>query len=289
MGLTLAHRGKASSLLSIRMPNKLMGLHSWGQGPERDDFAKCHPNGHNLEMMKAFTPKDVKDGGSLDSPFTVIKAELKAPEGVTPTVEWFVQELHKRTCCIHDYVYLQLPNREWTLQCVAPGAIPTMPEYLKKWLIGNKDYIKNCSHELSQHSVNYIVLMSKYFSEMGHPSLTLLAHIFHHPRMLKSIKFPDSIMSVKGSEWMLKDPNMGHHSFGTNKGSICPLVDCGCLFSNSQQLCQHILKHYGHIWGCDKYQEYCSWDTSVAYNHWTSDNCRDWKGKLLLTEQEQEA
>ena len=110
-------------------------------------------------MMKAFTPKDVKDGGSLDSPFTVIKAELKAPEGVTPTVEWFVQELHKRTCCIHDYVYLQLPNREWTLQHVVPEAIPTVPEYLKKWLISDKDYIKNCSHNLSQHSMNYIRLM----------------------------------------------------------------------------------------------------------------------------------
>ncbi len=77
------------------------------------------------------------------------------------------------------------------------------------------------------------MLILKYFSMKVHPSLSLLAHIFHHPRMLKSIKFPDSIMSVEGSEWMLKDPDMGHHSFGTNKGSICPLVDCGCLFSYS--------------------------------------------------------
>ena len=107
--------------------------------------------------------------------------------------------------------------------------------------------------------------------------------------MLKSVKFLDSIMSVEGSEWMLKDTDMGHHSFGTNKDSICPLVDCGCLFSDSRQLCQHILKHYGHIWGCDKCREYCSWDTSQAYDHWTSDDCGDWKGKLLLTEQEQEA
>ena len=103
---TLAHGGKASSLLFVRMPNKLTGLHSWGRGPEQDDFAKCHPYSHNLEMMKVFTPKDVKDGGSLDSPFAVIKAELKVPEGVTLTVEWFVQELHKRICCIHNYVYL---------------------------------------------------------------------------------------------------------------------------------------------------------------------------------------
>ena len=27
----------------------------------------------------------------------------------------------------------------------------------------------------------------------------------------------------------------------------------------------------------------------MVYNHWTSDDCDDWKGKLLLTEQEQEA
>ncbi len=27
----------------------------------------------------------------------------------------------------------------------------------------------------------------------------------------------------------------------------------------------------------------------MAYNHWTLDDCRDWKGKLLLTEQEWEA
>ena len=268
------------------MPNKLTGLHSWAQGPEQDDFTKHHPYGHNLEMMKAFTPKDVKDGGSLDSPFMVIKAKLKVPEGVTPTVEWFVQELHTRTCHIHDYVYLQLPDREWTLQRVAPGAILAVLEYLKKWLVGDKDYIKNHSCELSQHGVNYIMPMSKYFSEMAHPSLSSLAHIFYHPRMLKSMTFLDSIMSVKGSEWMLKDPNMGHHSFGTNKGSICPLVDCGCLFSNSQQLCQHILKHYGHIWGCNKCWEYSSWDTGMAYDHWTSDDCNDWKGKLLLMEQE---
>ncbi len=213
-GPTLAHRGKASSLLFVGMPNKLMGLHSWAHDPEWDDFAKHHPYGHNLEMMKAFTPKDVKNGGSLDSLFAAIKAELKVPEGVTPMVEWFVQELHKRTCCIHDYVYLQLPNSEWTLQHVAPGAIPTVPECLKKWLISNKDYIKNSSCELSQHSVNYIMPMSKYFSEMAHPSLSSLAHIFHHPRMLKSIKFLDSIMSVEGSEWMLKNPNTGCHSFG---------------------------------------------------------------------------
>ena len=215
------------------MPNKLTGLHFWAQGPEWDDFVQHHCYGHNLEMMKAFTPKDVKDRSSLDSLFTLIKAELKVLEGVTPMVEWFVQELHAKTCHIHNYVYLQLPNREWTLQHVAPGAIPTVPEYLKKWLMGDEDYIKNCSHELSQHGVNYIVLMSKYFCEMAHPSPSLLAHIFHHPRMLKSMTFPDSIMSVEGSEWMLKDPDMGCHSFGTNKGSICPLVDCGCLFSNS--------------------------------------------------------
>ncbi len=232
-GLTLAHGGKASSLLFISTPNKSTGLHSWAQGPEQDNFTKHHPYGHNLEMMKVFTLKDVRDGGSLDSLFVVIKAELKVPEGVTPMVEWFIQELHTKTCCIHDYVYLQLPDREWTLQCVAPGAMPTMPEYLKKWLIGNEDYIKNCSHELSQHSVNYIMPMSKYFSEMASPSPSLLAHIFHHPRMLKSMTFLDSIMSVEGSKWMLKDPNTGCHSFGTNKGSICPLVDCGCLFSNS--------------------------------------------------------
>ncbi len=147
-------------------------------------------------MMKAFTPKDVKDGGSLDSPFAVIKVELKVPEGITLMVEWFVQELHKRTCCIHDYVYLQLPDREWTLQRMAPGAIPTVPEYLKKWLVSDKEYIKNHSHELSQHGVNYIMPMLKYFSKMAHPSLSSLAYIFHHPRMLKSIKFLDSIMSV---------------------------------------------------------------------------------------------
>ncbi len=203
-------------------------------------------------MMKAFTPKDVKDGGSLDSLFMVIKAELKVLEGITPTVEWFVKELHSKTCCIHNYVYLQLPDREWTLQHVVPGAIHTVLEYLKQWLMGDKDYIKNCSHELSQHGMNYIIPMSKYFSKMACPSPTSLAHIFHHPRMLKSITFSDSIMSVEGSEWMLKDPNMGCHSFRTNKGSICPLVDCGYLFSDSQQLCQHILKHYGHIRGCDK-------------------------------------
>ncbi len=116
---------------------------------------------------------------------------------------------------------------------MAPRAIPTVQEYLKQWLIGNKDYVKNHSCKLSQHCVNYIVLMSKYFSEMVHPSLMSLAHIFHHPRMLKSITFPDSLMSVEGSEWMLKDPNMGHYSFRTNKGSICPLVDCGCLLSDS--------------------------------------------------------
>ena len=109
------HVGKASSLLFIRMPKKLMGLHSWAQGPEQDDFAQHHPYSHNLEMMKAFTPKDVKDGGSLDSLFMVIKAELKVLEGVTPMVEWFVQELHTKTYYIHDYVYLQLPDREWTL------------------------------------------------------------------------------------------------------------------------------------------------------------------------------
>ena len=102
---------------------------------------------------------------------------------------------------------------------MAPGAIPTVPEYLKKWLISDEDYIKNHSCKLSQHSMNYIMLMLKYFSKMAHPSPSLLAHIFHHPRMLKSIKFPDSIMSVEGSEWMLKDPDMGCHSFGTNKGS----------------------------------------------------------------------
>ena len=186
-------------------------------------------------------------------------------------------------------MYLQLPNREWTLQQVAPRAIPTVLEYLKQWLVGNKDYVKNHSCELSQHSMNYIVLMSKYFSEMALLSPTSLAHIFHHLRMLKSITFPDSLMSVEGSEWMLKDPNMGCHSFRTNKGSICPLVDCRCLFSDSQQLCQHILKHYGHIWGCDKCQEYCSWDTGTAYDHWTLDDCEEWKGKLLLMEQEQEA
>ena len=239
--------------------------------------------------MKAFTPKDVKDGYSLESPFAAIKVELKAPAGVTPTVEWFIEELHKRTCRIHDYVYLQLPDREWALQCMAPGAIHTMPEYLKKWLISDEDYIKNRSCKLSQHGVNYIMLMLKYFSKMGCPSLTSLVHIFYHPRMLKSIKFPDSIMSVEGRKWMLKDPNMGCHSFRTNKGSICPLVHCGCLFSDSQQLCQHILKHNGHIWGCDKCWEYCGWDTGMVYDHWTSENCDEWKGKLLLMEQEQEA
>ena len=109
---------------------------------------KHHPYGHNLEMMKVFTPKDVKDSGSLDSPFVAIKVELKVPEGVTLMVEWFIQELHKRTCHIHDYVYLQLPDREWTLQHVAPGAIPTMTAYLKKWLVSTEDYIKNCSQEL---------------------------------------------------------------------------------------------------------------------------------------------
>ncbi len=53
-GLTLAHGGKASSLLFIGMPNKSMGLHSWGQGPEQDNFAKHHPYSHNLEIMKAY-------------------------------------------------------------------------------------------------------------------------------------------------------------------------------------------------------------------------------------------
>ena len=240
-GPTLTHRGKASSLLSVRMLNKSMGLHSWGQGPEWDDFTRHHPYGHNLEMMNKFTPKDVKDGGSLESPFVVIKAELKAPAGVTLTMEWFIEELHKRTCHIHDYVYLQLPNREWTLQCVAPGAIPTVPEYLKKWLVGDEDYIKN--HELSQHSVNYIMLILKYFSEMGHLSLTLLVHIFHHPRMLKSVKFLDSIMSVKGSEWMLKDPNMGCHSFRTNRGRYF-----SGLWLSLQQLPTALPAHLEALW-----------------------------------------
>ncbi len=40
---------------------------------------------------------------------------------------------------------------------MAPGAIPTVPEYLKKWLVSDEDYIKNCSQELSQHGMNYIV------------------------------------------------------------------------------------------------------------------------------------
>ena len=62
----------------------------------------------------------------------MIKAELKVLEGITPTVEWFVKELHLKTCHIHDYVYLQLPNREWTLQHVVPGAIPMVLDYLKE-------------------------------------------------------------------------------------------------------------------------------------------------------------
>ena len=161
--------------------------------------------------------------------------------------------------------------------------------YLKEWLPGNEMYIKNHSCKLSQHSVNYIMLMSKYFSTKARPATMALMHIFHHPRMLKSITFPDSIMSVEGNEWQLKDPNTGCHTFGTGKGNICPLVDCGCLFSDCRMLCQHILKHYGHIWGCNKCLEYCSWDTSTVYDHWTSDNCSEWKGKLLLTEQEWEA
>ncbi len=130
--------------------------------------------------------------------------------------------------------------------------------------------------------------MSKYFSAKVRPAATALAHIFHHLRMLKSITFLDSIMSVEGNEWKLKDPDSSHHSFGTRKDNICPLVDCGCLISDCRMLCQHILKHYGHIWGCDKCQEYCSWDTGAAYDHWTSDNCSDWRGKLLLIEQEWE-
>ena len=84
---TLEHRGKASSLLPIGMPNKSMGLHSWAHGPDQDKFTQHHLYSHNLEMMKAFTPKDVKDRGSLDSLFVMIKAELKVPEGITPTVE----------------------------------------------------------------------------------------------------------------------------------------------------------------------------------------------------------
>ncbi len=282
-GLTLAHGGKASNLLAMGMPNKSTGLHSWGCSPNQDEFCKLHLYGHILEMPKAFTLKDVKDGSSQELPFTMIKAELKVPISITPTVEWFITELHTQMCCVHDYLYLQLPDREWTLQCVAPGVIPTMVEYLEHWLPGNKMYIKNCSCKLSQHSMNYI-LMSKYFSAKVRPSAMTLIHIFHHPHMLKSITFPDSIMGVKGNEWTLKDPNMGCHSFGTRKGNICPLVNCRCLFSDSRMLCQHILKHYGHIWGCDKCQEYCSWDTGAAYDHWTSHECSEWKGKLLLIE-----
>ncbi len=96
-GLTLVHRGKASSLLPIGMLNKSTGLHSWAHGPDQDELVQWHLYGHNLEMMKAFTPKDVKNGGSLDSPFAMIKAELKVLEGITPTVEWFVKELHSKT------------------------------------------------------------------------------------------------------------------------------------------------------------------------------------------------
>ncbi len=86
-GPTLAHRGKASSLLSVGMLNKSMGLHLLACGPNRDKFTQQHLYSHNLEMMKVFTPKDVNNGGSLDSPFTTIKAELKVPEGITLTVE----------------------------------------------------------------------------------------------------------------------------------------------------------------------------------------------------------
>ncbi len=191
-------------------------------------------------------------------------------------------------CHIYDYVYLQLPGREWALQQVTPGAIPTIVAYLKEWLPGDEDYVKNHSHKLSQHGINYIVPMCKYFSVKTKPAATMLAHLFHHPRMLKSITFPDSIMSVEGNEWKLKDPDTGCHAFRTGKGNICPLVDCGCLFSDCRMLCQHILKHYRHIWGCDKCWEYCSWDTGEVYAHWTSGGCSNWKGKLLLTEQEQE-
>ena len=86
-GPTLAHRGKASNLLSVRMPNKSTGLQSWAHGMNQDEFGKQHPYGHILEMLKAFTPKDVKDGGSQESPFAALKAELKVPAGVTPTAE----------------------------------------------------------------------------------------------------------------------------------------------------------------------------------------------------------
>ena len=172
---------------------------------------------------------------------------------------------------------------------MAPGAIPTIPAYLKEWLPGKETYIKNCSCMLSQHGKNYIMLMSKYFSAKARPAAMALIHIFHHPWMLKNITLLDSLMSVDGNEWQLKDPDMGCHTFRTRKGSICLLVDCGCLFSNARMLCQHILKHYGHIWGCDKCWEYYSWDTGAAYDHWTSKDCSKWKGKLLLMEQEQEA
>ena len=111
-GLTLAHGGKASNLLAVGTPNKSMGLQSWVCSPEWDEFCKQHLYRHILEMPKAFTPKDVKDGSSQESPFMAIKAELKVPAGVTLIVEWFVMELHSKTCQIHDYVYLQLPNRE---------------------------------------------------------------------------------------------------------------------------------------------------------------------------------
>ena len=103
---------------------------------------------------------------------------------------------------------------------MAPGTIPTVVTYLKEWLPGDEACVKNHSCELSQHSVNYIMPMLKYFSAKARPATTVLAHIFHHLRMLKSITFPDSIMSVEGNEWKLRDPNSGHHSFGTRKGNI---------------------------------------------------------------------
>ena len=115
-GLTLAHRGKASNLLAVGTLNKSSELQPWVRSPEWDEFCKQHLYGHILEMPKAFTPKDVKDGGSQESPFSVIKAELKVPAGVTLTVEWFIMELHTQMCHVYDYVYLQLPDREWTLQ-----------------------------------------------------------------------------------------------------------------------------------------------------------------------------
>ncbi len=111
-GPTLAHRGKASNLLSIRTLNKSTGLQSWACGADQDEFSWQHPYGHILEMPKAFTPKDVKNGSSQESPFTAIKAELKVPAGVTPTAEWFVTGLHSKMCCIHNYAHLQLLDRE---------------------------------------------------------------------------------------------------------------------------------------------------------------------------------